>query len=276
MESRRRKKPHPAKATHKIKVTKACLQLQMAFLKTRGIVIKEVGTGEADKIITLFTLNEGRISAFAKGGKRPRSKLSAASQLMCYGEYVLYSGKDLYIINSCEVIEPFYEIRNDVVKLTYAAHFLDIVLDIIQENQPLPALLKLLLNSLHILAKTERQPELVSRIFELRSLSSAGYAPHVNRCMNCGLEPVKFYSFSFLKCGFLCDREECSQKDRSSIIVSPGAAKALQHIVYSRMADLFRFGLSQEVLEELERITRRYLRERLERDFTKLDFLKKM
>ncbi|MGE5614371.1 MAG: DNA repair protein RecO [Bacillota bacterium] len=248
----------------------------MAFLKTRGIVVKEVGTGEADKMITIFTRDEGRISALARGGKRPNSKLSAASQLMCYGEYVLYSGKDLYIINSCEVVEPFYEIRNDIVKLTYAAHFLDIVLEIIQENQPLPELLQLLLNSLHVLAKTDKQPELVSRIFELRSLVSVGYAPHLSGCMNCGSEPVKFYSFSFLKCGFLCDREECSQKDRSSITVSPGAARALQHIAYSRMANLFGFGLSQEVLEELGRITRRYLRERLERDFTKLDFLKKM
>ena len=96
----------------------------MAFLKTRGIVIKEVGTGEADKIITIFTPDHGRISAVAKGGKRPKSKLSAASQLMCYGEYVLFSGKNLYIINSGEVIEPFYEIRNDMEKLTYAAHFL--------------------------------------------------------------------------------------------------------------------------------------------------------
>lgn len=248
----------------------------MAFLKTRGIVIKEVGTGEADKIITIFTPDHGRISAVAKGGKRPKSKLSAASQLMCYGEYVLFSGKNLYIINSGEVIEPFYEIRNDMEKLTYAAHFLDIVLEIIQENQPLPMLLQLLLNSLHILARKDRQPELVSRIFELRSLSAAGYAPYVSRCMNCGLEPVKFYSFSFVNCGFLCDRQECSLKDRSSIIISPGAARALQHIVYSRMPDLFGFGLSQEVLEELERITGRYLRERLERDFTKLDFLKKM
>jgi len=246
----------------------------MAFLKTRGIVVKEVGTGEADKIITIFCRNQGRISALVKGGKRPKSKLSAGSQLMCYGEYVLYSGKDMYSVNSCEVLEPFYEIRNDMVKLTYAAHFMDIVLEIIQENQPSPKLLQLLLNSLYMLAKTEKPPELVSRVFELRALSSAGFAPHVSSCMICGLEPLKTYSFSFSMCGFICDREGCSTRDNFAPELSLGAARAIQYIIYTRKEELFSFRLSQEVLEELERITRRYLRERLERDFTKLDFLK--
>jgi DNA repair protein RecO (recombination protein O) len=156
----------------------------MGFLKTRGIVIKEVSTGEADKIITIFTRNQGRISSLVKGGKRPKSKLAAGSQILSYGEFVLYSGKDMYSVNSCDVIEPFYEIRNDMVKLTYAAHFMDIILELIQENQPSPRLLKLLLNTLHMLAKTQKQPELISCIFEMRAISIAGYAPHVNNCMD--------------------------------------------------------------------------------------------
>jgi DNA repair protein RecO (recombination protein O) len=246
----------------------------MAFLKTRGIVIKEVGIGEADKIITIFSRNRGRISALAKGGKRPKSKLSAGSQLMSYGEYVLYSGKDMYSVNSCEVLEPFYEIRNDMVRLTYAAHFLDIVMEIIQENQSSPKLLQLLLNSLYMLTKTEKMPELVSRIFELRALTTAGYAPHVRNCMICGCEQEKVYSFSFSKCGFICDRETCTAEDRFAPELSNGASKAIQHIVYKRMEELFSFNLSNDVLEELGHITKRYLRERLEKDFTKLDFLK--
>jgi len=246
----------------------------MSFLKTQGIVIKEVSTGEADKIITIFTRNRGRISAVARGGKRPKSKLAAASQILCYGEYILYSGKQLYTVNSCDIIEPFYEIRNDIVKLTYAAHFIDIVLEIAQENQPAPKLLQLLLNSLYMLAKTEKQPELVSAIFELRALVTAGYAPHVSQCIRCGQEAKGYYSFSYEKCGFLCDKEECLEEDRASVPLSPGASRAIQHIVYARMNELFSFGVSQEVLEELGHITRRYLRQQLERDFTKLNFLK--
>jgi DNA repair protein RecO (recombination protein O) len=248
----------------------------MGFLKTRGIIVKEVNTGEADKIVTIFSRNQGRISALAKGGRRPRSKLSAASQILCYGEYMLYSGKEMYSINSCDVIEPFYEIRNDLVKLTYAAHFTDIVMEIIQENQPSPKLLKLLLNTLYMLARTDKQPELLASIFELRAVSSAGYAPHVQTCMKCGEAPEKNYFFSYQRCGFLCDREGCAGEDSTSVMMSPGASRALQHIVHAPMETLFSFGLSPEVLEELGCIARRYLRERLERDFTKLDFLRKV
>lgn len=239
-----------------------------------GIVVREVNTGEADKIITLFTKNSGRISAFVKGGKRPKSTLSAGSQLMCYGEYMLYSGKDTYSVNSCDVIEPFYEIRNDMVKLTYAAHFMDIVMEIVQENLSAPKLLQLLLNSLHMLAKTNKQPELIARIFELRALSISGYAPHVRNCIQCGLENEKVYFFSFSKCGFVCDREGCTAEDPFAPELSPGAAKAIQHIIHARMRELFHFSVSPEVLCELNRISKRYLRERLERDFTKLEFLK--
>lgn len=246
----------------------------MAFLKTRGIVVKEVGFGEADKIITIFTSVRGRIQALVKGGKRPRSKLSAGSQIMCYCEFLLYTGKELYSVNSCEVLESFYEIRSDIIKLTYAAHFMEITLTIIQENQPSPRLLKLLLNSLHMLAKTDKPPELVTRVFELRALSVSGYAPHVGSCMACGLEPSITYSFSFQMCGFLCDREECRQEDKFALEISAGASRAIQHIIYSKMEDLFKFGLSQDVLKEIGYVIRRYLHERLERDFTKLEFLK--
>ncbi len=246
----------------------------MAFLNTVGIVIKEVDVGEADKIVTILTKKHGRISALAKGGKRPKSAISAASQIMCYSDFVFYSGKEMYSINSCDVIEPFYEIRNDMEKLTYAAHFMDIVLELAQENQPSSRLLQLLLNSLHMLAKTDKQPELISRIFELRALSVSGYAPHTASCIVCGQEAEKLYSFSFSRCGFICDRENCSSADKYSLLLSPGASRAIQYIIYSKMEDLFKFGLSAAVLEELERVIRRYLREQLERDFTKLDFLK--
>jgi DNA repair protein RecO (recombination protein O) len=246
----------------------------MAFLNTVGIVIKEVNVGEADKIVTILTKNYGRISALAKGGKRPKSAISAASQIMCYSDFVLYSGKEMYSINSCEVIEPFYEIRNDMEKLTYAAHFMDIVLELAQEDQPAPRLLQLLLNSLYMLAKTEKQPELISRIFELRALSVSGYAPHTASCIVCGQEAENFYSFSFSKCGFICDREKCSATDKCSLPLSTGASRAMQYIIYSKMKDLFKFRLSDDVLDELERVMKRYLREQLERDFTKLDFLK--
>jgi len=71
----------------------------------------------------------------------------------------------MYTVNSCDVIESFYDIRNDLERLTYAAHMMDIVNDVILENQPASRLLQLFLNSLYMLSKTDRSPLQIVRVF---------------------------------------------------------------------------------------------------------------
>ena len=244
----------------------------MSYIKTKGIVIKEVNTGEADKILTVFSRNIGKIVCSAKGARRPKSRLVAGTQLFCYSEFVLFKGKDIYSINSCDVIEPFYDIRNDLTKLTYSAHMIEIINDVIVEDQPATKVLQLFLNSLHLLSKTEKLPEQIVRIFEIRILSILGYAPSVRECLNCGSEKYDNMQFSFIKSGFICD--DCSISERNTIKISGGTAKAINHIVYSNIKELFNFEVSELVLNELGKISKRYLKDKLERDYKKLDFLK--
>ncbi len=246
----------------------------MSFLRLKGIVLKEINTGEADKILTVFTAEKGKITAYAKGARRPRSRLIAGSQFLCYSDFVLFRGRDMYIVSSSDVIEPFYELRNDIVKLTYSAYFSDLVYDTVQENEPSKDVLKLLLNTLYMLSKTSKPPELLARIFELRLLAVLGYAPGVYGCVECGWENFEKMSFSFEKCGLLCS--ECARNDKTAIPVHRGTARAMNHIVNSRPENLFNFELSGEILGELEKISRRYLRERLEKDYNRLDFLKEL
>lgn len=246
----------------------------MAYIKTKGIILREFNTGEADKIVTIFSKSLGKLTGTAKGARRPKSKFVAGSQFLCYSDFVLYKGKDMYSINSCDIIEPFYEIRNDIIRLTYAAHAADIISDVIQENQPASKVLQLLLNTLHMLSKTDKSPELIIRIFEVRLMSILGYAPFVRGCMECGNEDITKAAFSFKKCGILCG--SCKIVDKSAYDISIGTSKALNHIIYSKLTELFSFNLSQSILDELGRITKRYIKERLERDFTKLDFLKEL
>jgi DNA repair protein RecO (recombination protein O) len=244
----------------------------MSYIKTKGIVLREVDTGEADKIITVFSRNKGKISCSAKGARRSKSRLAAGTQLFCYGEFVLFKGKEIYSINSCDVIESFYNIRNDLQTLTYSAHMTDIIIDVIQEEQPATKVLQLFLNSLFMLAKTDKPPEQVIRIFELRILSILGYAPSVRGCINCDNEDMGHMYFSFQRCGYICGK--CIDIDKSAKKISTGAARAINHIVYTNIKSLFNFEVSQEVLKEIENISRRYLRERLDKDYKKLDFLK--
>lgn len=246
----------------------------MSYVRTKGVVLKEVNTGESDKILTIFSRTHGKISGFAKSARRPKSRFVAGAQLLCYSEFVLFKGREMFSVNSCDVIEPFYEVRNDVVKLTYAAHMVDILEDVIQENQPSPRVLQLFLNTLFMLSKTDKSPELITRIFEFRFLSILGYAPFVKSCISCGNEEMDSFLFSFKRCGYLC--RNCKVHDLNAAEISAGAARALNHILCVPLKDLFNFEVSESVLREIGWISRKYLKDRLEKDYKKLDFLKQL
>lgn len=246
----------------------------MYHVKEKGIVIKEINVGEADKIVTLLTKNHGKLSGAAKGARRPKSRLLAGTQFLCYSDFVMFKGKDLYSINSCDVIEPFYDLRSDIIKLTYAAHMADILEDVLMEEQPSGRTMQLFLNTLHMLAKSDKPPALISRIFEFRLLTILGYAPAVQHCTRCGADQFESVGFSFSNCGFVCGN--CLMQDKTAVPISMGAAKALHYIIHAPLAQLYKFNLSEQVLEELERLSRRYLRERLDKDYRKLDMLKSL
>jgi DNA repair protein RecO (recombination protein O) len=247
----------------------------MSYVKTKGIVIREVNTGEADKILTVFTKNHGKLSVAARGARRSRSGMVAGTQLLCYSDFVLFKGKELYTINSCETIETFYDIRNDVVKLTYAAHILELINDAVQDNQPAYRILQLLLNTLFYIANG-RPPELVTRVFEIRLMAALGFSPSVKSCIECGNDVFDGISFSFRRCGLLCSKSECSVADPAAMVLLPGTVRALRHIICAKIEELFSFNVSDDVLRELSAVSRRYLKDRMEKDNSKLDFLKSL
>jgi DNA repair protein RecO (recombination protein O) len=244
----------------------------MSYLKVKGIVIKELNIGEADKIITIFSRENGKIQAFVKNARRPRSNLSASTQFLCYNDFMLFRGKDMYTVSNCDIIEPFYEIRNDIFRLTYSAHMADLLSDTIQENEPALKILSLFLNTLHFLAKTERSAELLIRIFELKLISLLGYTPQIGNCSACGCEEDFSLYFSMEKHGFIC--KTCSSNDKTAFAILPGTVKAIRYIIWSDFKQLFNFNLSDEVLDELSNIMRKYIKLVLEKDYNKLDFLK--
>lgn len=242
----------------------------MAYLKVSGIVIKEVQTGDADKIVTLFTKSHGKVQAFAKGARRTKSPFAACTQLLCYSDMILFKGKEMYNLSSCEIVESFYSIRNDVERLTYCSHITEIINDVVQEEQPSYRLLQLYLNTLYMMSKENKSSLLLTRIFELRMLSILGYAPHVKTCKSCNKEDELEF-FSFKNCSLICSK--CLDKDNTAVRLSKGAVKALQYIVHAPLKSLFSFEVSKEIVKELSMISTRYLKERLEKDYKILQFL---
>lgn len=243
----------------------------MKIVKIQGIIIKEVNTGEADKIVTIFTKKLGKIQAVARGARRPNSRLIAGSQLLCYSDFVLQKGKEMYEMKSCEVIESFYNIRYYLDKLTYASHMVDLVTEVSEENLSYPKVLQLFLNTLYVLSTKDKNPELLIRIFEIRLMSIVGFEPQVIECLGCKKVDTQIY-FSAKMGGIICS--ECRNLDKSAIKISESTLNTIRFIIYCEMNKLFSFDVGDNVLDELKKVSQEFYKVNINKHFQKLEFLK--
>lgn len=206
----------------------------------------------------------GKIGCAAKGARRPKSMLMAATQYLCFGEYLIYQGASSYNINSCEVNEVFYNLRIDIEKLQYAAHITKIINDVTDENQNTYKILQLFLNTLYVLSETDKNMDLVISIFKLKLMCLLGFTPIIDKCTTCK-ETSNLNHFSFKDNGFKCDT--CSRQDKGAVEISEATANAIKYIVLAPPKKLFSFNLSEQNIKELELIAKIYLNEKLDKEY---------
>lgn len=245
----------------------------MKHLKTKGIILKEIHIGESDKMLKIYTKSKGKISVSAKGARKHKSHLTAGTQLFSYCDFLIYQGRNYNIIQQLEIINTFHGIREDMIKLTYASYFLELLDSVTAEEEANESLLLLTLKALSTLEKTSRNPKLIARIYELKLMTFIGYMPETIQCVNCGIQE-HILRFSSRLGGILCDR--CSNKDVYSHKMSEATWYTLQYILSSPLSELFKFTVDQFILEELEKITQNYLTYHIEKHFNTLDFLKEI
>lgn len=235
----------------------------MGIIKTKGIVIAEHNMGDFDKMLTILTPGMGKISCAAKGARRPKSSLLAGSQLLCFGEYILYKGTNTYNINSCDIIEVFYNIRTDLDKLKYASHITKIVSDVTTENQNTYKILQLYLNTLYIVSETEKDKDLILAIFKIKLMCLLGFTPQIDKCINCNSEEINFFSLkdSSVKC------TNCGKQDTSCIEVTSPTVLALKYIVLSPAKKLYSFNVTEKSIKELEIIAKLYTNQKIEKEY---------
>ncbi|NLU53711.1 MAG: DNA repair protein RecO [Clostridiaceae bacterium] len=245
----------------------------MALIKTKGLVIKEVPVSDTDKILTLITADYGKISVSARNARRMPGPSSFGTQVLTYGEYVLFRGKEHYSFNSCDVLANFYDLANDIVSFTHAAHMLDMAGDACRDPISSPQVLNALVHGLHALRKG-RDPMLVSSAFAFKLMQITGYPPHITSCVSCGTKDMEAIYFSVKKCGLLC--ENCAKGEKDSIYLSNGIAKAIIYVMCAENSGVFSFGLSKELIGTFSDIALRYIESQLDKKYNKLDFLKEL
>ncbi|MCL2741257.1 MAG: DNA repair protein RecO [Oscillospiraceae bacterium] len=241
-----------------------------------GIVLRESQFGESDKYVTLLTHEVGLIDCMAKRARKAGGALAAGTQPFCYCRYTVFEGRERTFVRGCDITESFYGLRNDLRKLTYSCHFADIAMDIAQEGEPNEDLLSLLLNALHLLDKTDRDPEAVKAAFEMRAACVSGYRPEAGLCGLCGSKgPMR--AFDFGSSAFLCGG--ClggAMAGGRVVALTPGAASGIARIIGSEGKGAYGVGIPDDCLREISEFAHMYLCDKMEREYGRLAFLGKI
>jgi DNA repair protein RecO (recombination protein O) len=152
--------------------------------KAEAVVLRRHNLGETDKSVILFTRNQGKLSAVAKGARRPTSRISGATELFSHCVVMLAVGRNLDVITQCEVREPFLGLRADLNRFAAASYLAELTDSMLEDRMPAPGLFDLLVESLRILDAGGSVLAAVCA-FELHASRELGYEPSVSLCVRC-------------------------------------------------------------------------------------------
>ena len=145
----------------------------------RGIVLKHSPTGDYDWVVTLFTADRGKITAFARSARKPGSKLGGCVEPFCFGTFKLFASKTSYTIVEADIDNYFEGFRQDLESAFYGTFFLELASYYTRENSEDVELLNLLYISLKALLNENIPNRLVKCVYELRALSIEGEYPGI-------------------------------------------------------------------------------------------------
>lgn len=251
-----------------------------------GLIIRTADVKESDRLVSIFTEEQGVITAIAKGARSVKSRQMSATLQFCYGRYVLYKKNDFYWLKEAELIESFFDIRKRLEGLALASYICEVLSDVaISEADR--ELLRLSLNSLYAIAKGEIALCKIKATFEMRAAAILGFLPDVLSCRKCERKEGDFY-LDVMDGSLICatcraeaetalDMREDDDHERRLLCILPEGAKiAVGYVIYSPLERIYAFRIGEEDMRFFSLAAEHYLLNHLERSFKTLDFYKEV
>lgn len=208
------------------------------FVTLTGMIIKSEPLGEYDRRVVILTKERGKISAFAKGARKPGNRLMAPTNPFSFGQFKLYEGRNSYNMSDAEITNYFEGLRGDFAGAYYGMYFLEICDYYTRENNDETGMLKLMYQSLRALSSPSFENRLVRYIFEIKSVALNG---------------------------------EFSGMGGENLMES--TMYTIDYIAKTPVEKLFSFKVTPEVLQELGIFCRRLCKRVMDRDFKSIEIL---
>ena len=241
------------------------------FKTTRALVLREVKYKEADKILTVLTEDEGKLTVSARGVMRRGSKIAAACQFLTFSEMTLFENRGKWYVDEAQTVEQFLGLREDIALLALGTYFAELLEAVSDEDSPNPELLRLGLNSLYALGSGLFPPEHIKAVFELRLMCLSGYEPALESCPVCGKEEMSSPVFSTLGGAVLCGKCRNTEYGETFPLCEASLA-AMRHISGAESKKIFSFALDDNAAKRLYTVCEAYVLAQLERRFSALDY----
>jgi DNA repair protein RecO (recombination protein O) len=243
--------------------------------RVEAVVLRHADWGEADRLLSLYTRERGKVRAIAKGARRIRSRKAGHLEPFTRVVLQLARGRDLAIVTQADTLDAYLPLREDLVRTGQAAYLAELIDRFTYEDESENyGLFRLLTESLGRLA-VEPDAWLAVRYYEVRLLDLVGFRPHLFECANCSekIQPVDQY-FSPLAGGVLCPK--CGSGLPGAWKISVETLKHFRHLQRSSYAEAQRARPGPQVRVELEALIQKYFTYLLERELNTPGFLKQV
>lgn len=243
--------------------------------RVQAIVLRRTDHGEADRLLTLFTPDRGKLRVNAKGARKPSSRKSGHVELFTHVDLMLAKGQQIDVVTQADTIDAFIALRDNLDRVSYAYYLVELIDKFSEEETENRPVFDLLWRALGWLGDEAIDPDLLTRFFELRLLQYVGYRPQLFACVHCGkvIEPIENY-FS-AEAGGVLDAE-CAHTQRDAQMISLNALKVLRYLQTREWETVRGLKLNAEVLAQVEILLQGYLAHHLERELKSVEFLREL
>jgi len=243
--------------------------------RTDAIILRRRDSGEADRLLTVFTPNYGKLQLMAKGARKITSRKAGHIELFMLTDMQVARSRSWDIISQAVTVESYRAIREDLDKTSQAYYLAELVDRFTEENDPNRPLFELLALTLARLSHID-DIFITLRYFELHMLGLVGFQPQLHFCLACeeAIEPVENNYFHLADGGVLCPVHGQIRPD-AEIIPLPvlKVLRFLQTQPWERVANL---QLTSTTRQQVENLLLAYITFLLERQLKSVDFLHKL
>lgn len=251
------------------------MTVRMALEKVEGVVIRTRDLGEADRIVSLYTREKGKIRAVAKGARRPRNRFASLAQVLVHGRFGVFQSKGLGTLSQGELIASFKMIRTDLLKMAYALFIAELYDHMMEEGDPAPELYGLLLSAMHAIESAQSSDlEKIFIAFALKFLALMGYALELDQCVKCGGEVSSAARISPKLGGLVCGA--CSPDAPDAVEVSLGMIQVMRRLFKSSFRIASSLRVPDRDLRTIGSVARNSLGLQLSSPLKSMDFLESM